>query len=140
MDVQELYDYALKHGITGCPVHIYVLHNDELIEFISEHLDLVTYQDDTEEIDGYLGIWVRRDKAEHVWAKESYNGKLGWWTNSEKEMDCGMTHCSICNAEFYLDDLAAVGNAEGWVSFCPCCGAKMKNIRKLIKTDEDIGD
>lgn len=126
MDVQELYDFALKHGITGCPVHIHVLHNDELIEFISDHLDRVTYQDDTEETDGYLGIWVRRDKAEHVWSAKSYADHAEWQTCIDEE-DSGFVHCSKCHAEFRIDDLERVGDDTGFVNYCPACGTRMIN-------------
>ena len=66
MTVQELYDYALKHGITGCPVHVYVLDNSKRIEFISEHLDSVDYQADTEDSDGCLRIWVSRTERNNI--------------------------------------------------------------------------
>ena len=120
MTVQELYDYALKHGITGCPVRIHVLHNDEFIEFMSEHLDLVTYQDDTEEIDGYLGLWVRRDKAENVWSAKSYAEHAEWQTCINEE-DSGFVQCSKCHAKFHTDDLERVGNDKGFVNYCPAC-------------------
>ena len=112
MTVQELYDYALKHGITGCLVRIHVLHDDEFIEFISEHLDLVTHQDDTEDIDGYIGLWVRRDKAENVWSAASYAEHAKWqkcineydinkYLNDLKVYCSGQDSCEICPIAYF---------------------------------------
>ena len=39
--------------------------------------------------------------------------------------DSGFTKCSCCNSEYYIADLQEVGDSEGFVEFCPNCGAKM---------------
>lgn len=43
--------------------------------------------------------------------------------------DSGFTKCSCCNSEYYIADLQEVGDSEGFVEFCPNCGAKMDGDR-----------
>jgi hypothetical protein len=139
MDVQELYDYALKHGVTGEPIHIHVLDDDKHLQFISEHLDLVDFQVDSDETNACLRIWVKQDKAAYKGNIVTYAGELGEWICNQALHDINMVKCSKCNTEFYKDELEAVGDVLGFVNFCPRCGARMSNI-ELTKTDEDIGD
>lgn len=40
--------------------------------------------------------------------------------------DSGFTKCSCCNSEYYIADLQTVGDSEGFVNFCPNCGARME--------------
>lgn len=51
--------------------------------------------------------------------------KRGHWKTTEATVDSGMTTCSYCHKEFYIDDLVEVGNEDGYCEFCPNCGAKM---------------
>ena len=48
--------------------------------------------------------------------------KHGRWITWD---DSGFTKCSCCNSEYYISDLQVVGNSEGFVDFCPNCGARM---------------
>ena len=48
--------------------------------------------------------------------------KHGRWITWD---DSGFTKCSCCNSEYYIADLQEVGDSEGFVEFCPNCGAKM---------------
>ena len=48
--------------------------------------------------------------------------KHGRWITWD---DSGFTKCSCCNSEYYISDLQVVGDSEGFVDFCPNCGARM---------------
>ena len=48
--------------------------------------------------------------------------KRGRWITWD---DSGFTKCSCCNSEYYISDLQTVGDSEGFVNFCPNCGARM---------------
>lgn len=48
--------------------------------------------------------------------------KRGRWITWD---DSGFTKCSCCNSEYYIADLQEVGDSEGFVDFCPNCGARM---------------
>ena len=48
--------------------------------------------------------------------------KHGRWLTWD---DSGFTKCSCCNSEYYIADLQEVGESEGFVEFCPNCGARM---------------
>lgn len=48
--------------------------------------------------------------------------KCGRWITWD---DSGFTKCSCCNSEYYISDLQVVGDSEGFVGFCPNCGARM---------------
>ena len=48
--------------------------------------------------------------------------KHGRWITWD---DSGFTKCSCCNSEYYISDLQVVGDSEGFVGFCPNCGARM---------------
>lgn len=48
--------------------------------------------------------------------------KHGRWITWD---DSGFTKCSCCNSEYYIADLQTVGDSEGFVNFCPNCGARM---------------
>lgn len=48
--------------------------------------------------------------------------KRGRWITWD---DSGFTKCSCCNSEYYISDLQVVGDSEGFVDFCPNCGARM---------------
>ena len=48
--------------------------------------------------------------------------KHGRWITWD---DSGFTKCSCCNSEYYISDLQVVGDSEGFVDFCPHCGARM---------------
>lgn len=48
--------------------------------------------------------------------------KHGRWITWD---DSGFTKCSCCNSEYYIADLQVVGDSEGFVDFCPNCGARM---------------
>ena len=48
--------------------------------------------------------------------------KCGKWITWD---DSGFTKCSCCNSEYYIADLQTVGDSEGFVNFCPNCGARM---------------
>lgn len=48
--------------------------------------------------------------------------KRGRWITWD---DSGFTKCSCCNSEYYIADLQTVGDSEGFVNFCPNCGARM---------------
>lgn len=140
MDVQELYDYALKHGITGCPVHVHVCDNDKHVDFIAEHLDIVDFQADTEDIDGCLRIWVHRNPAEHNWSRGAYKkDELGEWLCNRVLYHRGMVKCSKCSMEYYQNDLLRIGGEFGIVNHCPNCGVPMANVY-LEKSEDDIGD
>ena len=54
--------------------------------------------------------------------------KHGRWITWD---DSGFTKCSCCNSEYYIADLQEVGDSEGFVEFCPNCGAKMDGGEKL---------
>lgn len=136
MYVQELYDYALKHGLTGESIHVHVLANDSYIEFISEHLDLVDFQVDSDTTDACLRLWVRYDKAEHQCSNHNNSEKQGHWI---PWYDASMVKCSECNNEYYMDSLSEIGDEFGYVHFCPNCGAEMANTF-LEKSEDDIGD
>lgn len=49
--------------------------------------------------------------------------KHGRWITWD---DSGFTKCSCCNSEYYISDLQVVGDSEGFVDFCPNCGARMR--------------
>lgn len=49
--------------------------------------------------------------------------KCGRWITWD---DSGFTKCSCCNSEYYISDLQTVGDSEGFVNFCPNCGARMR--------------
>lgn len=49
--------------------------------------------------------------------------KHGRWITWD---DSGFTKCSCCNSEYYIADLQTVGDSEGFVNFCPNCGARMR--------------
>ena len=49
--------------------------------------------------------------------------KHGRWITWD---DSGFTKCSCCNSEYYIVDLQTVGDSEGFVNFCPNCGARME--------------
>ena len=53
--------------------------------------------------------------------------KHGRWITWD---DSGFTKCSCCNSEYYIADLQEVGDSEGFVEFCPNCGAKMDGGEK----------
>ena len=48
--------------------------------------------------------------------------KRGRWITWD---DSGFTKCSCCNSEYYIADSQTVGDSEGFVNFCPNCGARM---------------
>ena len=48
--------------------------------------------------------------------------KRGRWITWD---DSGFTKCSCCNSEYYISALQTVGDSEGFVNFCPNCGARM---------------
>lgn len=50
----------------------------------------------------------------------------GHWKTTQATFDSGMTTCSYCLKEFYIDDLVEVGNENGYCEFCPSCGADMR--------------
>lgn len=49
--------------------------------------------------------------------------KHGKWITTQKTIDDGITTCSYCQREFYIDDLVPVGNEDGFCEFCPACGS-----------------
>lgn len=53
--------------------------------------------------------------------------KHGRWITWD---DSGFTKCSCCNSEYYISDLQTVGDSEGFVNFCPNCGARMDGDSK----------
>lgn len=64
-----------------------------------------------------------KQQAENV--KDWKPVKRGKWITTQKTIDDGITTCSYCHREFYIDDLVQVGNSAGFCEFCPACGAKM---------------
>ena len=56
--------------------------------------------------------------------------KRGKWITTQKTIDDGITTCSYCHREFYIDDLVPVGNADGFCEFCPACGSDNREVSK----------
>lgn len=65
------------------------------------------------------------DYIEDAPAVDAQPVKHGKWITTQKSIDDGFTTCSYCHREFYIDDLAHVGNEDGFCELCPNCGAKM---------------
>ncbi|MGN0509472.1 MAG: hypothetical protein ACI4GX_09550 [Ruminococcus sp.] len=51
--------------------------------------------------------------------------KHGRWITSEIAIDSGCTSCSCCHSEYYIGDLQALEGDNGFVMYCPNCGARM---------------
>lgn len=75
-----------------------------------------------------------RQQAENV--KDLRPAKHGKWITTQKTIDDGITTCSYCHREFYIDDLVPVSNAGGFCEYCPACGAKMDVERRMPHNDD----
>lgn len=67
--------------------------------------------------------------------------KHGRWITSEIAIDSGCTSCSCCRSEYYIGDLQALEGDNGFVMYCPNCGARMdatQNIETCICCGETI--
>lgn len=79
--------------------------------------------DDDRFTEGYnFAVQEHREEVENIPAADVQPVKCGRWITWD---DSGFTKCSCCNSEYYISDLQVVGDSEGFVGFCPNCGARM---------------
>lgn len=79
--------------------------------------------DDDRFTEGYnFAVQEHREEVENILAADVQPVKCGRWITWD---DSGFTKCSCCNSEYYISDLQVVGDSEGFVGFCPNCGARM---------------
>lgn len=79
--------------------------------------------DDDRFTEGYnFAVQEHREEVENIPAADVQPVKCGRWITWD---DSGFTKCSCCNSEYYIADLQTVGDSEGFVGFCPNCGARM---------------
>lgn len=79
--------------------------------------------DDDRFTEGYnFAVQEHREEVENIPAADVQPVKHGRWITWD---DSGFTKCSCCNSEYYISDLQVVGDSEGFVGFCPNCGARM---------------
>lgn len=88
----------------------------------SDILDLITEENEAggfTDYSNYSNLW---DEVDDMLAADVQPIKHGMWITWD---DSGFTKCSCCNSEYYIADLQTVGDSEGFVNFCPNCGARM---------------
>ena len=89
----------------------------------SDILDLITEENEAggfTDYSNYSNLW---DEVDDMPAADVQPVKHGRWITWD---DSGFTKCSCCNSEYYIVDLQTVGDSEGFVNFCPNCGARME--------------
>ena len=94
---------------------IYVPKSD-ILDLITEEYTAGGFTD----YSNYSNLW---DEVDDMPAADVQPVKLGRWITWD---DSGFTKCSCCNSEYYISDLQVVGDSEGFVDFCPNCGARMR--------------
>lgn len=88
----------------------------------SDILDLITEENGAggfTDYSNYSNLW---DEIDDMPTADVQPVKHGRWITWD---DSGFTKCSCCNSEYYISDLQTVGDSEGFVNFCPNCGARM---------------